>query len=372
MHWGVDAQRLAGQRLGVGRYIEYLAREWDRAATNGDRVTLYTRSALPDGNLGLSPRFEVRPVGPRLTGQLWQNLVLPRAARTLDVLFCPSYSMPLWYDGKCVVAIHSMNEVESGTHPWWYKLTYSQVYRLSAERAARVIVPSESTRRDIQTYYGIPAEKIDVVVQGADPAFRPIDDAALLAETRRRWVGADVPYVVFVGKLSQRRNIPVMIEAFALAKRRANLPHKLLLFGPNHLGIPIADIARRLGVADDVVQNDGKVSGHHEVVPVYAAADAYLSASSYEGFSMTLVEALSCGTPVVGVNRAAFAECASECALLVEEPTPTLLGDALERVLTDRALRDDLRRRSLVRAEAYRWKHTARQTLDVLRQVAES
>lgn len=372
MHWGVDAQRLAGQRLGVGRYIEYLARHWDRSATNGDRVTLFTRAPLPDGNLGLSTRFAVRAVGPSLTGHLWQNLVLPRAAKDVEVLFCPSYSMPLWYDGKCVVAIHSMNEVEAGAHPWWYKLTYSQVYRLSAERSARVIVPSESTRQDIQAYYGIPAGKIDVVAQGADAAFRPIDDATVLSATRRKWLGADVPYVVFVGKLSQRRNIPVMIEAFAQAKRRGRLPHKLLLFGPNHLGLPIADLARRFGVADDVVQTDGYVSSHLEVVPVYAAADAYLSASSYEGFSMTLVEALSCGTPVVGVNRAAFAECAGECALLVDAPTPELLGEGLERVLTDRALRDELHRRSLVRAEAFRWEHTARQTLDVLRHVAEN
>ena len=372
MHWGVDAQRLQGQRLGVGRYIEYLVKHWDRSAPADDRVTLYVRRPLPPGDLGVSGRVAVRAVGPSLTGHLWQNLVLPRHASALDVLFCPSYSMPLRYDGRCVVAIHSTNEVEPGTHPWWYKFTYTPIYQRSAERAERVIVPSESTRQDVQAYYGIPASKIDVVPQGADESFRPIDDPAVRSATRKRWLGDDVPYVVFVGKLSQRRNVPVLLEAFAQLKQRTNLPHKLLLFGPNHLNLPLADLAARLGITEHVVQTDGKVQRHDEVVAVYAAADLYVSASSYEGFSMTLVEALSCGTPVVGVNKAAFAEVASECAVLVDESAPELLAGAMERVLTDPGLAADLRRRSLERAESYRWHHTAQQTLDVLRRVAEA
>jgi len=371
MHWGIDAQRLAGQRLGVGRYIEYLLREWDRCANGDDQVTLFVRDPLAGGDatLGLSPRFAVRHLRPRLTGQLWQNVVLPRHARHLDVLFCPSYSMPLGFDRPCVVAIHSVNEVEDGTHPWWYNLTYSQVYRLSARRADRVIVPSESTSRDLQALYGVPAEKIDVVPQGADEVFQPITDSRRLAEIRRELVGADVPYVVFVGKLSQRRNIPALLEAFAILKRRTRAPHKLLLFGPNHLELPIARIAAKLAVGDSVVQTDGRVANHADLVPVYGAADLYVNASLYEGFSMTLVEALSCGTPVVGVRRGAVQEIADGCAVLVDEPEPQALASAMERVLTDDALRADLRQRSVQRAAAFRWDKTARQTLDVLRRV---
>lgn len=371
MRWGVDAQRLAGQRLGVGRYIEYLARHWDRAAEETDRVTLFVREPLADGALGLSSRFEVRTVGPRLSGQLWQNFVLPRYARGLDVLFCPSYSIPLNYRGKSVVAIHSMNEVETGAHPWWYKATYSQVYRLSAQQAARVIVPSESTRSDICRTYDITPEKIDVIPQGADESFQPVSDPTVRVATRRALFGEDAPYLVFVGKLSQRRNIPVLIEGFALAKRRIGIPHKLLLFGPNHLGLPLADIASRFGVAKDVVQTDGRVRHHEELVNVYGAADAYISASSYEGFSMTLVEALSCGTPVIGVNRAAVAEIAGGCAVLIDEPSAELLAKAIERVVTDASLRDSLRAASLERAKSFRWDRTAGETLNVLRRVAE-
>jgi len=370
MHWGVDAHRLAGQRLGVGRYIEYLVKHWRSMMATDDQCTLFTREPYDGSGWEPSPSIHVRSFASSFPPSVWQHGVLPRYTRGIDVLFCPSYSVPVTYTGKCVVAIHSMNEVESGTHPWWYKLTYSRLYRFSADRADRIIVPSESTRQDLERYYGITSEKVDIVVQGADEAFRPIDDAAVKRATRIRFLGEDRPYVVFVGKLSTRRNIPILIEAFATVKRRTNLPHALLLVGPNHVGVPLDDLVARHGVKGDVIQTDGKFASHLEVPPIYASADLYVNASSYEGFSMTLVEALSCGTPVVTVNRAALAEIAAGAAEFVEEPTPDSLADAIERVLTDPALSQSLGERGYRRADAFRWNVTARQTLDVLRRVA--
>ncbi|MBA2631475.1 MAG: glycosyltransferase family 4 protein [Chloroflexi bacterium] len=370
MHWGVDAHRLAGQRLGVGRYIEYLVKHWRSMMQNGDRCTLFTREPYDGVGWEPSPAIDVRAVASPLPPSVWQHGALPHYARGIDVLFCPSYSVPVTYAGRCVVAIHSMNEVESGTHPWWYKLTYSKLYRFSADRADRIIVPSESTRQDIERYYGITSDKVDIVVQGADESFHPITDEAVKRATRLRFLGADRPYIVFVGKLSTRRNIPVLMEAFALVKRRTRLPHALLLVGPNQAGVPLDELSARHGLQGDVVQTDGRFSSHLELPPIYASADLYVNASSYEGFSMTLVEALSCGTPVVTVNRSALAEIAAGAAEFVEEPTPEGLADAIERVLTDRALSRSLSERGVRRADAFRWDVTARQTLDVLRRVA--
>jgi glycosyltransferase involved in cell wall biosynthesis len=370
MHWGVDAHRLAGQRLGVGRYIEYLVKHWRSMMLESDACTLFTRQPYDGTAWDPSPSIHVRSFAPSIPPSVWQHGVLPHYTRGIDVLFCPSYSVPLTYSGKSVVAIHSMNEVESGTHPWWYKLTYSKLYRFSADRADRIIVPSESTRQDLERHYGITSEKVDVVVQGADEAFRPIHDAAAKRATRIRFLGEDRPYIVFVGKLSTRRNIPVLIEAFSIVKRRSKLPHALLLVGPNHVGVPLEELIARHGMQGHVIQTDGRFSSHLEVPPIYASADLYVNASSYEGFSMTLVEALSCATPVVTVNRAALAEIATGAAELVDEPTPDLLADAIERVLSDPELAKSLGERAYRRADAFRWNVTARQTLDVLRRVA--
>ena len=371
MRIGVNASRLAGQRLGVARYIEYLVKHWATQVETRDDVVLFLREPLRPGDPPLPERFGTSVLRPALTRLAWENTVLPRAARGLDVLFCPSYTAPLAWHGRYVVAIHSMNEVESGTHPWWYRFTYTPLYSHSATKATRVILPSQSTLDDIRDYYGIPEEKLVVVPLGADPSFRPIDEAERLSETRRRYLGEDRPFILFVGKLSQRRNIPILISAFAEAKRRAKLPHSLLLFGPNHLGLPLRELAEAAGVADAVVQDDGVIASHEELALVYSAADLFVSASSYEGFSLPLVEALSCGRPSVVVDTSALAEIAGGASLLVHEPSTEALADGIERALTDDELRRTLSAAALERADHFRWEETARRTLDVLREAAE-
>jgi glycosyltransferase involved in cell wall biosynthesis len=371
MRLGVNARRLAGQRLGVGRYIEYLAKYWDRMLERDDRVTLYLREPLGNGGLGLSATFSTRLLRPRLTGLAWESAVLPRHSSSIDVLFCPSYTAPLRYRGRFVLAVHSANEVESGTHAWWYPLTYGRIYRLSAQRADRVIVPSRSVRDDLVRHYGIPEEKIDLVPQGAPDSFRPLDDETLLHETRARYVGAGRPYILWVGKLSQRRNIPLLLRAFAALKKREGIPHALLLVGPNHLGLPLAKLTGELGIADSVVQTDGRVARHEELVPLYNAADLYVNPSAYEGFSLTLVEAMACGIPIVAANRAAVGEIANGAAVMVDELSVESLAEAMGRGLADAGLRREIGEKARLRARSFRLEETARQTLRVLRRVAE-
>jgi glycosyltransferase involved in cell wall biosynthesis len=365
---GVNARRLTGQRLGVARYIEYLLKYWSEQIDADDRVVLLSPHPLHLDGLA-DERIETRVLPSRVGGVAWENTALARNAADLDVLFGPGYTLPVARRGKSVVAIHSMNEVESGTHSWTYRFTYAPLYRLSARRADRVIVPSRSTLEDIKAHYSIADDKLVVVPQGADDAFAPVDDEDVLRTARVKWLGADRPFLVFVGKLSQRRNILTLIRAFGRLKREHDIPHALLLMGPNHLDLPLAGTAAEAGVERDVIQDDGKVENHLELAAVYSAADMYVNASLYEGFSLTLVEALACGTPVVAADRGALGEIAGDAAVLVEDPTEEALAEAMWRVLDDAALRAELRRRGPERARLFRWEETARQTLDVLRDV---
>ena len=121
---------------------------------------------------------------------------------------------------------------------------------------------------------------------------------------------------------------------------------------------------------DDVVQIDGRFQSHVEIVPIYSAADVFVHPSLYEGFSMTTVEALSCGVPVIAANRGGLGEVASGYARMVDNPEPHDLAAALTEVLTDPALRDTLRAKSRARGSHFRWENTARKTLAILRRVA--
>ena len=210
-----------------------------------------------------------------------------------------------------------------------------------------------------------------VIPQGADDCFQPIHDEDRLRATRIRLLGEDQPYVLFVGKLSQRRNTAALMEAFARARKRAGLPHRLVLFGPNIQGWPLRKIAEGLGISDLVVQTDGKIANHQELVPIYNAADVFVHPSLYEGWSMTTVEALACGTAVIAANRGGLGELAAGAALTVDDPTADNLSDAIEQVLTNRSLREDLQYRARQRGKQFSWGDISRQTLEVIRNVAQ-
>lgn len=370
MRYGVNARRLSGQHLGIGRYIEYLARYWAEMLEPDEEMTFYVQEPLAEEDRWLGERFRVAVLESRFRGLLWENTALPRRAVEQDVLFCPSYTAPIRYRGRSVVATHSINEIQGETHPWWYYLTYTPWYRHSARTADRVIVPSRSTQADLTRYYGVPADRIDIVPEGVDASFAPVEDPDILRKTREKYVGSDVPYVLFVGKPSQRRNIPLLIRAFADVKKRRGIPHKLLLLGPNNEHHPYEQLARELGIEDDLVNTNPRFPDHRDIMPVYSAADLYAFPSRYEGFSLTTLEAMACGLPVVAGNGGALREIAEGAALTLKEFELEELSSALERVLTDRTLWSDLRARSLERVKQFPWEDTARGTLDVLRRVA--
>jgi glycosyltransferase involved in cell wall biosynthesis len=368
--FGFDGLRLQGQRFGIGRYIEYVLKHMDRALEPSERVIVYVREPWDKNELGLSDAFEVKVLPSRLDGVWWEHYALAKHWRETDVMFCPSYTVPLNYRGRLVVATHSVNEKVSGTHSWWYHLTYRPRNKLSARKADAVIVPSETARTDVQELYGVRADKIAVVPEGVDDEFMPVQDVQTLREVRQLYLGGDFPYILFVGKFSQRRNIPALVEAFASVKRTDGIPHKLLLYGKNVHNLPIDVLARDLGVADSVVQLNESLPDHRAIIPIYSGADLFVHPTAYEGFSLTICEAMACGTPVITVGRGAVAEIVNGAAYTVTEPTPEQLASAIRTVLGDRDLQASLRAKALDQVSRFRFSETARGTLEVMRRVA--
>lgn len=366
-----NAQRLAGQRLGVGRYIEYMVRHWVGLLEAEDELSLFLRRPLLNFSIPLNNRVQAVTLDSRLVGVPWENLRLRRAAASHDVLFCPAYSAPVAFPRPTVVAVHSVTEFEPGLDSWWYRQTYSRLYAHCARAAAGVIVPSEVTKETVVERYHVPRDRVAVIPQGADNIFRPGTPPDVLRAVRQRFFGGDRPYILFVGKCSPRRNIPRLIEAFAELKAREHIPHGLLLFGPNHLGLPLSDICHRLGVHNDVVQTDGTVQEHADLVPIYSAADLFVHPSENEGWSMTTVEAMACGTPVVAMDRGGLAEVARGHALMIQEASIATLAEAMGKVILDREMHKQLGSAARARGAALNWSSITRATLEVVRNAAK-
>ena len=121
-----------------------------------------------------------------------------------------------------------------------------------------------------------------------------------------------------------------------------------------------------------MVQTDGKFTHHEELIRIYDGAEVFVHPSWFEGWSMTTIEALACGTATIAANRGGLSDVARGYAYMVEEPTVAALKDALEKVLLDEGLRRELKQLARKRGSAITWEDTTRQTLDVIRSVANN
>ena len=235
-----------------------------------------------------------------------------------------------------------------------------------------VTTVSEYSKRDMVRFYGIKPERIHVVPEGVDTArFCPIEDQTRLAEWRARVLGANVPYIAYVGKPTERRNLSALIEAFAALKRERDFPHKLLIVGADLPGeSPFRRIIIREKITEEVVIRG--YADHQEMPLVYNAADLLVYPSSYEGFGMPVLEAMACGTPVIALNNTAFPEFAGGVAHLLPDAQVSTLMQGMGAVLSDRAWREKMSKDGPRRAEAYDWRLVTRQYLELLIPLATS
>ena len=235
--------------------------------------------------------------------------------------------------------------------------------RGSVRRAERVIAVSEFTRADLCDHYGLDHAKVVAIPNGVGPDFRPQDDAA--ARVRERF-GIDRPYVLCVGALQPRKNVPLAIEAYAQLAGR-NTDCELVVAGGDRGG--------RIDVLDAILRTrtTGRVHlvGHveeHELPALYSAARAFVFPSLYEGFGLPALEAMACGTPVVASNTTGLAEAVGDAGLTVDPTSADDLAEALRRLLNDQELSERLVAAGHVRAAHFTWARTAQGTAGVYRE----
>jgi glycosyltransferase involved in cell wall biosynthesis len=352
----------------MGRYIELLAGEWSRTAVPFDRVVLHAPAPLALPPLGGVTPVEVVCSRGAVPNLVWEQVLLPRGARTSAILFCPSYVAPVFCPVPTVVANHGIYERVSGEFSRIRRLRATTLHRVSAQRAERLIANSSTTRTDVSEFFGVPEDKIDVVHPAAnDIFFRAHPEQAIRAQVVRV-LGAEAPYVLFVGKLARRRHVGELIEALAIVRARSLPTLRLLIVGPNPLGFDVAGAARRHGVADAVTYLEH--AEQEELALLYAGAQAFVLPTTYEGISYTMFEAMASGAAVLTVEHPTLAEGAGDTALALPSPEPGVLADGLERLLSDPALRRELVERARRRARLFSWAAAASATMEILDEVA--
>lgn len=352
----------------MGRYIECLARQWSRTTGPFDSIELLCPVAAAIEGLAAATRVSLHAPATGLPRLAWEQLVLARAARNAAVLFCPAYVAPLLRRGPLVVANHGIYEGLPGEFSTWHRWRTIPLFRASVRRARRIVANSQATRADLVRHFGVAEQKVDVVYPAADERFHAPAEPATVAKTVLAVLGQAAPYVLFVGKLSRRRNVPALVEAFALARRRGRLPQRLLIVGPSAGEESVARLAERHGVSG-VVRHVPHLD-QDALAALYAGADAFVLPTTYEGLSWTLLEAMASGAPVLTVPHPTLREVGGGCVHLAASAAPGDLAEGLCALLGDGRLRNELRELGRREAARFSWAASAAETLAILDRVA--
>jgi glycosyltransferase involved in cell wall biosynthesis len=367
----IDATSVPLMPAGAGIYAIELVRAM--ALRHGtDSCVLYSSGCRLDEELAGSCNWRVEQVRhtSRLGRLAWEQTRLPRSllALKIDVLHSTHHTLPLRV-AHCarVVTIHDMTFFRlPERYPLARRLYMQTATRLAARVADAIIVPSNAVRNDVVRVLRVPSERVVTVYEAAAARFVPAAHMATQAALRRH--GIDGPYVLSVGSLEPGKNRGRLIQAMRQL-RDAGYPHRLVVVGQKAwmykaefelvTGLGMQDRVMYLGyVADD------------ELPALYSGATAFAYPSLYEGFGLTVVEAMACGVPVLTSNVSATAEVAGDAALLVDPLSVGSIGDGLRRLIDEQMLRAELIERGRTRATQFSWRRAADETYTVYEQVA--
>lgn len=290
--------------------------------------------------------------------------MLSRRLRGVDVVHAPSLAVPPVRRGTAlVVTVHdAAHERFPQMYPRRGLAFHRRGMRAARDRADAVICPTAAAAADVARLGGIGRDRIHVVHHGVDT----VDVTAGLVEgaRRRHGVGAG-PYVLWVGTLEPRKNLPLLLDAFELLVREDRCGDtRLVLVGPSGWLDTASDVARRTGALGDRLVTTGSVS-RDDLHALYAGAEMFAFPSTHEGFGLPVLEAMSQGTPVVCSADAAVREVAGGAARVVEAADPVSWADAIGAVLSDPAESDRLASAGRTRARDFDWSRCAEQTVAV-------
>jgi glycosyltransferase involved in cell wall biosynthesis len=302
----------------------------------------------------------------------WEQSALATASRKLDLLHGMAFATPLAVACPTVVTVHDLSFLRFPEAFRRANRTYLSLFtRLSARRAARVIVGAESTRRDVIELCGVPAERVITVPYGVTEAFSPAPQAEV-AEFRQR-KGLPERFILFLGTLEPRKNIGRLIQAYAALRERegANGTPKLVIAGgKGWFYESLFSQVAGLGLSDHVMFT-GYVPGE-ELVWWYRAAFMFVFPSLFEGFGLPVLEALACGAPTVTSNVSSLPEVAGDAALLVDPVNTEALVNAMSRLLNEPDLRCRLSEAGVDQAKRFPWSRTAAETVAVYRDALDA
>ncbi len=378
----IDATSIPHNRAGVGRYVEGLTASLSRLTLeelDADVAVVCQRHDMVGfAREAPSLRLIAAPseVAVRAVRLAWEQLGLPGVARQFraDVVHSPHYTMPLstavFQQRPAVVTLHDATVFTDAALHLAFKLRFVRAAtRIAAARAARCIVPSQSTRRELVRLIAADERRIVVIYHGVDHEKFHAPTAGEIARVGARLGLNGQPYIAFLGTLEPRKNIPNLIRGWVRAMSDYVEPLPLVLAGGPGWGPDLEEVVRAVPPRLTLLR-----AGYlpiDELRGYLGGATLVAYPSVGEGFGFPLLEAMACGAPVLTTRRLSLPEVAGDAAAYTE-PEPEAIASALDKLLRDPQQRASLSKAGRTRSLEFTWERCARAHLATYRQAANA
>lgn len=380
MKIAVDARWIFPEISGIGAYTQELLREFRKQDKTNEYVLIFNNAEVMsrttrETDVDNAPNFKTKLVKCGVFSPLSQ-IVIPLflIREKCDVFHSPNYMIPLFWPKrnlrpKIITTIHDVIPLVFRDHaPKSRKSRLFGVFVWVMRRVGRIsdliLTVSEASRRDVIKHLDIPdssAKKVKVVYNGVSSDFSPTKKMShpTKDDNRKR-------RLLYVGRADPYKNLCVLVEALAILRNNSSFPVTLTVAGSKDERYPEAEnLARELGLTDAI--NWTGYLTRDNLVDLYRTADVLVHPSRYEGFGLQILEAMSCGLPVVCSNAASLPEVAGDAAMAVSPNDVDGYVRSISRILEDEGTRERLVQAGFVQAAGFTWKNSAEATLEIYR-----
>ena len=366
MRIGVEANTYYKNLAGSGVYARNIINIWRK---EGKEILLFASRRQSNMDLAKKKNIFIRLLN-GIKDILWMQIILPIKLKKnkVDVFFCPAFISPIFSTCPVVVTLLDMCFLR---YAWTCDKLYNSYLKLllhfTKKRICMIVTISDFSKKEINELLKVHQEKIKVIYLGCGKEFRIINELEKIKNVKNKY-GINQRFILNVGTLEPRKNITTLILAFDTLKKKKLIEHKLVLCGGK--GWYYDDIFRKI---EDLRLNKEVIfTGYvpeNDLPFLYNAADVFVYPSLYEGFGLPVLEAMSCGCPVVTSNVSSIPEVVGNAGILVNPSSFEELAQAILKVVKDRELREDLVKKGLKRAKIFSWEKAAKETFIVLERV---
>lgn len=376
MKVAIDVRTVLPNRSGVGNYVLHLIQNLTQVDPEPTYFFLAFKKNIPSLELlGLdkNPLLTVFSHENHPLGDFWEHFILPvrLKKKKVDIFHGPASLIPFRKESyRVVVTIHDLVAfLFSETIPLKYGAYMRFLLRQAVKRANKIISVSYHTRQDLIDILKVPPEKITVIHEAPSPIFHPHDKDQVRKILKERY-GITKKFIYHLGNIEPRKNLINLLEAFSRVCRELGSEYQLVVSGQKGWLVRSLNHFLKTYPVRDQVFFTGYVPV--EDLPLFMnGAEIFVFPSLYEGFGLPVLEAMSCGTPVISSNRSSIPEIVGSAAVLIDPTDPAEIADRIVSLLRDDQERRRLSLLGIDQAARFSWIDVARKTLEVYRSVKE-